>query len=449
MALICNIEKQVVLMLTNLVFTTATTSVSGSPLRGRNHWTNRDEEADRAGGENRPPAGPDRKRWTVAVACVPVGLYGRPCIRRPRNRGDCHRPARERGGGAVEPPNDRRHDYEGGRFNDAIQPQDGAQLATKRSDLLYYVPTFKSWFISIPIRPLMTPEDLLARVEALRVWHIGAERAPHKPLLALWALGRCLRGEDRLVSYKEADVAIRRLLHRFGPHRKTMHTEAPFWRLRHDGFWEIPKAPRVTVTSKGDAHKSSLLRLDAHGGFTEAVHALLRDDERLAMRLACTLVEAHFPRTLHDEVLEAVGVEPGLVWFRRRPRNPAFSPSVLEAYSYRCAVCGFAVRSNDRSIALEAAHIKWHEASGPDEVSNGLALCALHHRLFDKGAFTVSLACRVVLARSVSGPGFEESLGRFASKPLALPKHVDSHPDPRFLQWHEREVFTSEIGVLA
>ena len=300
-----------------------------------------------------------------------------------------------------------------------------------------------------PIRLAVTPEELLARIDAVRVWHVGAQRAPHKPLLVLWALGRCLRGENRLVSYKKAHVAIGRLLRRFGPHRKAAKTEAPFWRLRHDGFWEVPEAPRVTVTSKGDAHRTSLLGLDAHGGFTEAVHALLRHDERFVLRLACSLVEAHFPRTLHNEVLEAVGIEPAFVWFRRRPRDPSFSPSVLDAYGCRCAVCGFAVRLNDRSIALEAAHIRWHEASGPDVVSNGLALCALHHRLFDKGAFTVSLDYRVVLAHSVSGLGFDESLGRFASESLVLPAHVDSHPDPRFLQWHTREVFNSAVAVRA
>jgi putative restriction endonuclease len=40
-------------------------------------------------------------------------------------------------------------------------------------------------------------------------------------------------------------------------------------------------------------------------------------------------------------------------------------------------------------IAVDAAHIRWHAHGGPGEVSNGLALCALHHRLFDHGAITM------------------------------------------------------------
>jgi putative restriction endonuclease len=58
--------------------------------------------------------------------------------------------------------------------------------------------------------------------------------------------------------------------------------------------------------------------------------------------------------------------------------------------TYRCAVCGFDVRLGSVSIALDAAHIRWHQAGGPDLERNGLALCVLHHKTFDLGAFTVN-----------------------------------------------------------
>jgi predicted restriction endonuclease len=29
--------------------------------------------------------------------------------------------------------------------------------------------------------------------------------------------------------------------------------------------------------------------------------------------------------------------------------------------------------------------VRWHSQAGPDVVANGLALCALHHALFDLG----------------------------------------------------------------
>ena len=287
------------------------------------------------------------------------------------------------------------------------------------------------------------PTGLIRKFLRLQIWSAKGQRAPHKPLLSLWALGRCLRGEHRLASYEDADRALSKLLRMFGPHRRTIHTEAPFWRLQGDGIWEVRDAELVTLTSKGDAHKTSLLSHDIHAGFLEPIYAALREDEALAEKIAHELVEAHFPRTVHEEVLEAVGIESGYVQSRRKRRDRGFSDRVLEAYGHRCAVCGFGVRLNDRPIALEAAHIRWHQARGPDEVRNALSLCALHHRLFDKGAFTLSPYRLVVVARTAAGRGFEEALGCFDAKLLKLPVEQNDAPDPQFSAWHARELFGS------
>jgi len=72
----------------------------------------------------------------------------------------------------------------------------------------------------------------------------------------------------------------------------------------------------------------------------------------------------------------------------RKKRDPAFRQKVLKAYEWRCAVCGFDVKLGTVAIALDAAHIRWHQAGGPDVENNGLALCVLHHKTFDLGAFT-------------------------------------------------------------
>jgi hypothetical protein len=47
---------------------------------------------------------------------------------------------------------------------------------------------------------------------------------------------------------------------------------------------------------------------------------------------------------------------------------------------------GFSLRLVDGLIGVDAAHILWHAHGGPHEVPNGLALCALHHRLLDHRA---------------------------------------------------------------
>ena len=60
-----------------------------------------------------------------------------------------------------------------------------------------------------PAEPAVTntleSEQLLERFLRLQIWTANGQRAPHKPLLALWAIGRCLRDEVRLASYAKAD----------------------------------------------------------------------------------------------------------------------------------------------------------------------------------------------------------------------------------------------------
>ena len=49
----------------------------------------------------------------------------------------------------------------------------------------------------------MNETDLISKFDQLTVWRRGGERAPHKPLLALYALGKAVRDEKRLVEFEE------------------------------------------------------------------------------------------------------------------------------------------------------------------------------------------------------------------------------------------------------
>jgi hypothetical protein len=79
------------------------------------------------------------------------------------------------------------------------------------------------------------------------------------------------------------------------------------------------------------------------------------------------------PPSLAGDLLSAVGLTLGSSAIPEgRKRDPQFRKRILTAYEYRCAVCGFDVRLGIVSIALDAAHIFWHQAGGPDRESNGL-----------------------------------------------------------------------------
>lgn len=118
------------------------------------------------------------------------------------------------------------------------------------------------------------------------------------------------------------------------------------------------------------------------------------------------------------------------------PRDPKFRDDVLRAYGHACAVCR-------RQLGLiEAAHIVPH--SHPDclqAVTNGLALCVEHHRLYDDGLLLPTSGGRLVLnaARvehltNIGQKSGLKAIRDLAAKGYKVPDDVQSHPDDAFLE---------------
>ena len=290
----------------------------------------------------------------------------------------------------------------------------------------------------------MTRHSLLDRFDKLNIWSRGDQRAPHKPLLVLYALGRWSQGQPAEVSFKELDPDLTALLREFGPPRQSFHPEYPFWRLQNDGVWEVHATKPLTARqSNTDAKKSELLSKNAIGSFTPEVQAALRSEPALVTTIAARLLESHFPESIHPDILAAVGLTLGedeIV--TRKKRDPQFRQRVLLAYEYRCAICGFDLRLGTVPIALDAAHIRWHQAGGPDVESNGFALCVLHHKVFDLGAFTVNGDGVLLVSHMVNGSvGLQETLLKHHGTVVRPPQRREWKPATAALDWHAKEVF--------
>lgn len=82
---------------------------------------------------------------------------------------------------------------------------------------------------------------------------------------------------------------------------------------------------------------------------------------------------------------------------------------------------------------------------GPDDLSNGICLCALHHRLFDRGVVGLAgdrtiIVSRKYIARAAASRNLVLDLvGRAAREPQAGLAPVG----PRHIEWHTRQVFRS------
>lgn len=282
----------------------------------------------------------------------------------------------------------------------------------------------------------------IARFASLGTWSRGSERAPHKPLLVLLALGLFSQG-IRTLPYVQYEQKLIELLREFGPSRRSLHPEYPFWRLRNDGVWEVEAQGEMrTRASNTDVPRTELRAAHATGHFPVELQNLFSRNPQLVIEVAQLLLFAHFPESLHQDLLDAVGLSRESLDGSRRRRDPNFRNAVLTAYEYRCALCGLDLRIGNMTIGLEAAHIKWHQANGPDAVENGVALCSLHHKLFDLGAFTFEASRQVLVSEHVHGSGqFEQVLLRHHGQRMNAPVRPEQHPRPDFVGWHRTEVF--------
>lgn len=118
---------------------------------------------------------------------------------------------------------------------------------------------------------------------------------------------------------------------------------------------------------------------------------------------------------------------------RRRLHQTAFRERVLSAYHRACAFCRFR-----HAELLDAAHIVGDtEPLGEPTVSNGLALCRLHHAAFDRHFIGVRpdlrIAVRPDLLNETDGPTLVHGIQALEGQRLITPRRAADKPNSELL----------------
>ncbi|GBU15383.1 HNH endonuclease [Polaromonas sp.] len=300
---------------------------------------------------------------------------------------------------------------------------------------------------------ITTSGEVLQTFANIRMAPASGRRAVHKPLLILFWLGRLERGESRLAAFTDVEDAFKQLLTQFGSANAPVTRQLPFWHLCNDAdgkVWQLESSDGIAIATQGPALGVIWFRQQGlKAGFVPALDALLRVNRPLRSALARQLLVSYFSETLHGDIAAQLGldieqslVEASTVLPARR-RDPTFRERVLRAYEYRCCVCGFDLRIGNVSAGLEAAHIQWFAADGPDVESNGMAMCALHHKIFDLGAFTVEpVNLSIVFSQNLQlGDATRSHLLSYHGAGIIGPQSTAYAPDRAYLNWHAKEVF--------
>lgn len=148
-----------------------------------------------------------------------------------------------------------------------------------------------------------------------------------------------------------------------------------------------------------------------------------------------------FLLSLHDKPVDGQGTEleeepffltanaeEKKVLAKQRRGQPKFHLRVIQRYGARCAVCDL-----DVPELVEAAHLCSVKQAGSNDSCNGLPLCSLHHRAFDRGFWGIRPNTLTVEERSQGPSRFAQRITRDSIE------HLPNRPHPAALEhsWAE------------
>lgn len=118
---------------------------------------------------------------------------------------------------------------------------------------------------------------------------------------------------------------------------------------------------------------------------------------------------------------------------RQRMHQPEFRSRVLGAYELKCAVCDL-----KKTPLLDAAHITADGAQeGLPVVTNGLALCKIHHAAYDENILGISPDYLVHInpdvLMEIDGPMLKYGLQQMDRRTIWTPRRAAERPDKKRL----------------
>lgn len=160
----------------------------------------------------------------------------------------------------------------------------------------------------------MKKKDIIEKFQELNRRQTDGQYSPHKPLLVLYAIGKLLNDEKRLIPYSEVDKYLGELLQEFGSDEMKYGTNYPFWRLRNDSVWEVTDEDHLETlqNEKKDISRKKLLKFNPSGGFHEDIAQEVIRDEDLRNAIIDYMLNEYLSSlssTCHSRILQAVGIE--------------------------------------------------------------------------------------------------------------------------------------------
>jgi len=239
---------------------------------------------------------------------------------------------------------------------------------------------------------------------------------------------------------------------------RTGSDRRPLWEVVYDGRMHEFDTP-VRRDISGEPIEGWLREVPAeHRDIRtsgRSVRPLADEDLTTILRFAGVPTPTVYPMR-DEDVSESLVAERTRHLVSALERASSFREGVVQAYAFQCAITRFSagvVPQGRVTSLIEAAHIRPVASSGPDSLSNGIAMTPTVHRMFDAGLFTLRSAAdgglRVQVSprldeRMISSPDGASRIELHDEVMLILPADQRAWPSVDQVQYHQRRVFQGD-----
>jgi putative restriction endonuclease len=172
-----------------------------------------------------------------------------------------------------------------------------------------------------------------------------------------------------------------------------------------------------------------LLTKIATGVFVPTMPVYIVGDDPITSRFLIAVDEAMVVLSENSGTISNIQKKYAQAIVKRRLHQPEFRGRVMRAYKTQCAICLL-----KHGELLDAAHIMpdAHELGVP-AVSNGIALCKIHHTAYDQNFVGISPDYKVhinsALLAEKDGPMLRHGIQEMNGREILTPKNMKEKPN--------------------
>jgi putative restriction endonuclease len=257
----------------------------------------------------------------------------------------------------------------------------------------------------------------------------------------LLTIADVINGNKNEFKFKDIEEHLKLLLSRYGlKNTKSLKPEYPFVYLGSS-----PTLWNCSIDKKNLKNPDSVTRaeaLESVAKFEDNFFSYLQNVQH-AKDLVWQLLNEFWPEAYHEDLLRDIGLE-GIMnetiiqEVQKQRRGRLFVEEVLDSYERQCAICGQSIRLGDALIGIDACHVKPIQHFGDDHVTNGIALCKIHHWALDRGAISISEERSLLISPKLNGSRINEYFHEFADKSIFVPRNNALQLNEENVSYHRK-----------